>query len=139
MTHYRSALRAAAKAVLQEDPLFADALQVLSSAKVDLNSIPCWSVSTPSEDREDLNRQQFRADIDLVVAVSVKADADSIEDLLDAHSEAIETRLVAGLKSQTGVQGVLLRRTETKTGPESKNIIGSLMMLFVVTGFIRDE
>ena len=50
----------------------------------------------------------------------------------------IETLLIEGLKSNTGVQSVLLRRTEIKTGPEARQIIGSVMMLFVVTGFIQD-
>lgn len=138
MTHYRSALRAEAKALLRTDPLFADAECVLSSAKVDPESMPCWSVSTPGEDREDLNRTQFRADTDLVVALSIKGQADTIEDELDAHSETIETLVIEGLKENTGVQSVLLRRTEIKTGPELNHVTGSVMMLFVVTGFLQD-
>ena len=138
MTHYRSALRAEAKAILQANAFFADAKLVLSSARVDADSTPCWSVSTPGEDREELNRNHFRADTNLIVALSIKGDADSIEDVLDAHSETIETLLIEGLKSNTGVQSVLLRRTEIKTGPEARQIIGSVMMLFVVTGFIQD-
>ncbi|WP_412550535.1 hypothetical protein [Shimia sp. MIT910701] len=139
MTHYRSALRAEAKALLRADPLFADVKCVISSAKLDPDSLPCWSVSTPGEDREDLSSTQFRADTDLVVALSIKGDADTIEDELDAHSEKIELLLIEGLKKNTGVQGVLLRRTETKTGPELLHVTGSVMMLFVVTGFIQDE
>lgn len=139
MTHYRSKLRAEAKALLRTDPLFAGAKCLLSSAKVDPDSLPCWSVSTPGEDREDLNRRQFRADTDLVVALSIKGDADTIEDELDACSEKIELLLIKGLKENTGVQGVLLRRTETKTGPELQHVTGSVMMLFVVTGYIHDE
>lgn len=138
MTHYRSALRAEAKAILQANAFFHGAKQVLSSAKVDADSVPCWSVSTPSEDREELNRDHFRVDTNLVVALSIKDDAASIEDALDDHSETIETLLIEGLKSNTGVQSVLLRRTEIKTGPEAKHIIGSVMMLFEVTGFIQD-
>jgi len=138
MTHYRSALRTEAKAILKTNALFAGAKQVLSSAKVDTDSVPCWSVSTPSEDREELNRDHFRTDTNLVVALSIKDDAASIEDVLDDHSETIETLLIEGLKSNTGVQSVLLRRTEIKTGPEAKQIIGSVMILFEVTGFIQD-
>lgn len=138
MTHYRSALRAEAKTILRGNAFFASATEVLSSAKVDASSVPCWSVSTPSEDREELNQSQFRADTNLVVALSIKDDAASIEDVLDDHSETIETLLIEGLKSNTGVQSVLLRRTEIKTGPETKQIIGSVMMLFEVTGFIQD-
>lgn len=138
MTHYRSALRAEAKTILQANAYFAAAKQVLSSAKVDPESVPCWSVSTPGEDREDLNRDHFRADTNLVVALTIVGDAASIEDDLDDHSETIETLLIEGLKSNTGVQSALLRRTEIKTGPEAKQIIGSVMMLFEVTGFIQD-
>lgn len=136
MSHYRSELRAAAKAILKTNDFFASASEVISSAKVDAGTVPCWSVSTPGEDREDLNRRQFRADTDLVVALSIKGEATSIEDALDAHSDAIETLLVEGLKAQTGVQSVLLRRTEIKTGHEVQHVIGSVMMLFVVTGYI---
>lgn len=138
MPHYRSALRTAAKTILKGDTFFADADCVLSSAKVDSETLPCWSVSTPGEDREDLRRGHFRTDTDLVVALNIKGDADTIEDLLDDYSETIETLIVAGLKEDTGVQGALLRRTETKTGPEAKQVTGSVMMLFVVTGFIQD-
>ena len=138
MTHYRSDLRAEAKTILQTNALLAGAKQVLSSAKVDVDSVPCWSVSTPSEDREELNRDQFRVDTNLVVALSIKDDAAAIEDALDDLSEAIEALLIEGLKSNTGVQSVLLRRTEIKTGPEAKQIIGSVMMLFEVTGFIQN-
>ena len=137
MTHYRKTLRAAAKDALRTNALFTNAKLMLSSAKVDVHSVPCWSVSTPSEDREDLNRRQFQAATNLVIALTVKDDADAIEDLLDDHSEIIETLLIEGLKANTGVQGVFLRRTETKTGPEAKQIIGSLMMLFEVVGFIE--
>jgi hypothetical protein len=138
VTHYRSALRAEVKTILRSNAFFSGAKQVLSSAKVDADSVPCWSVSTPSEDREELNRDHFRADTNLVVALSIKDDAVSIEDALDGHSETIETLLIEGLKENTGVQGVFLRRTEIKTGPEAKQIIGSVMMLFEVTGFIQD-
>ena len=138
MTHYRTAVRAETKAILKSDALFANATLVLSSAKVDCETVPCWSISTPSEDREDLNGRQFRADTDLVVALKVKGDAASIEDELDDHAEKIETLLTEGLEQNTGVQSVLLRRTEIKTGLEAKHIIGSVMMLFVVTGFIQD-
>jgi molecular chaperone DnaK (HSP70) len=138
MTHYRSDLRVEAKAILRANALFESATEVLSSAKVDADTVPCWSVSTPSEDREDLTRKQFRADINLVVAVSIKGSAATIEDLLDDHSETIETLLIEGLKSNTGVQSVLLRRTEIKTGPEAAQIIGSVMMLFEITGFLQD-
>jgi hypothetical protein len=137
MTHHRKALRSVAKDLLTADPFFLGATEVLSSAQVDVAACPCFSVSTPSEDQRDLSRRQVQVDTDLVVAAKVTAAVTDIEDLLDDYSEKIETLLVAGLKEQLGVQSVSLARTETKTGPETKQILGSVMMLFVVTGFMK--
>lgn len=137
MTHHRKALRSVAKDLLKGDPFFAGATEVLSSAQVDGAACPCFSVSTPSEDQRDLSRRQVQVDTDLVVAAKVTAAVDEIEDLLDDYSAKIETLLVTGLKEQLGVQSVSLARTETKTGPETKQVLGSVMMLFVVTGFMK--
>lgn len=137
MTHYRKVLRKTTKEVLREHPFFETANLILPSAKVDHGAVPCWSVSTPSEDREDLNPTTARVATNLVVALHIKALADELEDDLDDYSEVLETALPAELKRRTGAQSVLLRRTETKPGAESKDIIGSLMMLFEVVGYIE--
>jgi len=131
-------MRQAAIALLQANAFFADASRVLASAQVDADTVPCWSVSTPSEDATVQSARLHEARTNLVVAVSLSASATDIEALLDDTSGLIEALILGGLTEQAGPQNVQLKRTEIKTGPEDKAIIGTVMMLFEVIGYLEE-
>lgn len=138
MTHYRTALRRETKLLLQADPWFAAATNVIASARIDSNTVPAWSVSTPSEDETVQSHRLTEVMTNLVVAASDVAAPDDIEDALDVLSERIGTLVLSGLGNATGVQNVQLKRTELKTGPEDKKTVGTVMMLFEVKGYFQD-
>ena len=137
MTHYRSALRAVTKDLIEASPAFAAYTKVLAAARVDSATVPCWSVSTPSED-ETVDSDTLRtARTDLVVALSVSGNADDIEDILDTLGGVIRATILDGLSEQTGAQNVQLKRTEIKPGQDGKAVIGTVMTLFEVVGYIQ--
>ncbi len=136
--HYRSEIRQAAISALSAVTYFAAATRLLSSAKVGVETLPCWSVSTPSEDSMVQSTVLSEVRTNLVVAISLAGGADDIEDMLDEKSAAIEMLILGAFAEGNGPQNVQLKRTEIKTGPEDKTITGSVMMLFEVTGYIKD-
>lgn len=138
MTHYRTALRREAKRLLGVDPWFAAATNVIASARIDGDTVPAWSVSTPSEDETVHSDRLTEATTNLVVAASDTAAPDDIEGALDTLSDLIRTLVLSGLGDATGAQNVQLKRTEIKTGPEDKRTVGTVMMLFEVKGYFQD-
>lgn len=137
MTHYRSALRAASKNLIKVNPEFTAYSNVLASARVDSATVPCWSVSTPSED-ETVDSDTLRTvRTDLLIALSVSGNADEIEDTLDALGGIIRSTIMDGLPAATGTQNVQLKRTEIKTGQDGATVIGTVMTLFEIVGYIQ--
>lgn len=138
MTSHRTTLRRTAIALLEAHPFFAAATRVLSSAQVDVATLPCYSVNTPSEDSVVQSAVLTEVRTNLVIAAKVAGPEDRIEDDLDDLADLIESLILADLTAQAGPQNVQLKRTEFKTGPEDKTIIGSVMMLFEVVGYLQE-
>lgn len=138
MTHPRTLLRRAARTLLEAEAPFDTARHVLSSAVVDKDTPPCFSVSTPGEDEIARSATETEVRTNLVIAATIFGEAATIEDDLDDLSEQIRERITGGLGAATGAQNVQLKRTETKTGPETRRITGSVMMLFEVVGYFTE-
>lgn len=138
MTSHRTTIRRAAIALLEADPVFAAATRVLHGARVDAESLPCFSVATPAEEQKVLGTRNVEVKTQLVVVMALTAEQDDLEDLLDTRADLIRDLILDGLSAQAGPQNVRLTRTEFKPGPEDKTIIGRVMMLFEVIGYLTE-
>ncbi|WP_147127813.1 hypothetical protein [Shimia ponticola] len=136
--HARGVLRNAIRTLLSTEPLLADASHVLSSTKVDEDQVPLYSVSIPSEEETTDSSSLTTVVSHVVIAATIAAGADQIEDQLDHLGEAIRAKMVGGLRVETGVATPDLKRTEFKTGQTGATLTGTVMMLWHVTAYLRD-
>ena len=128
--HRRSQYRAAVRAALVAEPVFAG-FTVLSawSQNIDKDTLPVLGVATPSETKDVDTLGSATVDTQLVVVAKVSGGED-LEDALDDLSEPIELAVIGVLDDEE--RQCQLRMTDTVLDGAGEKRVGTITMTFSV-------
>ncbi|MDK8874688.1 hypothetical protein [Paracoccus sp. SSJ] len=131
MTHYRSEIRALARAALTAHPRFAAfTAPKVWPGTVDADSLPVIGVLTP----QDSSRMETMTSTErkplMQVAVRRKG-GDDVEDILDDDSELIEAIVLGAIRAQN--RFCFLRETSVVSNTDGIQNVGTLVMTFEIT------